>query len=211
MDNKVSNRLGERGTVRFLAMGAGIAALLATGCGTATSPPEGSPTARPSPVPTVSSPASTATATATPSSFQALVEYAFPDTAAASGTTLRLYSSDTGVASLILTFAPDSGGSQFAPNDRIYFTSGLSELESSDRSGGTRQAVLNLDPNSTGGGGWVGAHDWSQNGTLAYLALKGVGGTSHLVIRPAVGTPVTLSLPAVLGGRGLGSVLAGRQ
>jgi len=197
MNSKVSNRRGERGAVRFLAMGAGIAALLVTGCGTATGSPGGSSTASSSPVPTVASPTPTPTARPASSSFQALVQYNFPDTAVASGTTVRLYSSDTGVAQVVLIFPADSGGAQFIPDNRIAFISGISWLDSSDLSGGTRREELNLNPDSTVGASWIGAYDWSQNGTLAYLAVNEVGGTTittKLVIRPAMGTAVTVAL-----------------
>ncbi len=62
-----------------------------------------------------------------------------------------------------------------------------------------------MDPDSTGGARWVGAYDWSQNG-VAYLALGSASlGSSQLVIRSTAGTPVTVTLPEVLGG-GEGSV-----
>ena len=193
MNSKVSNRLAGWGTVRFLAMGAGIAALLATGCGTATSPPGASATATPSTTPTTPSPASP---TPAPSTFQVLVQRNPQDTDVSSATTIRLYSSDTGLAPVVLSFPADSGGAQFTPDNRISFTSGVSRLESSDLSGGTRREELNLNPDSTVDHMYIGAYDWSQSGVLAYLAEAPAN--SQLVIRPRSGPAANVALPGIV-------------
>ncbi|MGA7988955.1 MAG: hypothetical protein WCB51_11225 [Candidatus Dormiibacterota bacterium] len=177
MMSHVRNRVRPgRRIPEFLAVGAGMVAVLATACGTATPRPSASSTSGV----TTPSPSPSATPMPATTTFKVLI---VRETGVDSWT-LDLYDSATQKTSTIPTvdLAPDPA--RFASAGRISYMTSAGHLVSQNLDGSGRRVEVAIP---------ILQYGWEPDGSLAYTTDTGVEG-GKLVIRPAHGASTTVDL-----------------